>query len=688
VGLYFFDKLSLIRQTTFDLHRSLKVSSDKNKVVRYTGSNPSQRGDIKYWDGNNWVSLQIGLTGDILTAHGIGVPPSWEGQSILSSSSSSSSSSLVLSSSSSSFVDPEPPPNLPSVPFDQPTGLTSQTNSLAREEVHLVMQPKGATSTKDRQGNIYENVEGPFAAPWNWDDNNSGNELLYFGFEDPLTNKYIGVSYTQTQYSTFGYYISEIRVKTYEISGDNTGGSTLSGGPRNYTIESDGVFDITCDSNGDITGSLIGISLTSSSSSSSITSVDFTLPPPESDPPIVPDPPNKLTIDIPLFTLEISRFPGGGFNSYSMNLVPKPTYMQESAYAGGKIGGLWYELMEKIRDYGDNGGYVSQTGVPVTTLNSSSSNVVVGCWGWYGKESSSSSAPLEMPPHFIPVNRISDDFNIDINEFIGTDARLGFEAANVVENVSSYVSAISFFDVNVIATIWNLIQDPNSKGYWSLNWCDPSLRINGDTVCCLSGNPVPAIQVTVTADDADLPVTWCGITWEKSTTSITNPETQRKSGQSAKVCPAVYIKNKQFTSNITSFFYGPFGDRWFAANRWIIANNLSLSRSYEIRAPRTGDGGAFTGNLYPYGIYNRLTVKGSIDRIAWSGQNPPATERPISLDGFGASYLIGKLALSLNNVLEPQPTYNDYLLTDEYFGSHTTGGVTYTWIKGNGWDSF
>jgi hypothetical protein len=142
------------------------MPSDKNKVVRYTGSNSSQRGDIQYWDGNNWVSLQIGLTGDILTAHGIGVPPSWEGQSIIVSS--SSSSFVSSSSSSSSYITPEPPVALPSVPFDQPLGINSQTNSLAREEVHLVMQPKGATETRDRQGNVYTNVEGPFAAPSNF----------------------------------------------------------------------------------------------------------------------------------------------------------------------------------------------------------------------------------------------------------------------------------------------------------------------------------------------------------------------------------------------------------------------------------------------------------------------------------------------------------------------------------------
>jgi hypothetical protein len=630
------------------------MPSDKNKVVRYTGSDPSQRGDIQYWDGNNWIPLANGSEGQWLTAHGIGLPPTWENPP----------------------EPPVPPVVLPSVPFDQPLGLNSQTNSLAREEVHLVMQPKGATETRDRAGNIYQNVEGPFAAPWNWDDNNSGNELLYFGFEDPLTNKYIGVSYTQTKYSTFGYYISEIRVKTYEISGDNTDGSILSGGSKQYIIESDGVFDITCDNTGNVTGSLVGTLLTSSSSSSSITSVDFTLPPPDQSFPMIPDPPNKLTIDIPLFTLEISFIPGGPFTSYSMNLVPKTTYLQESIYAGGKIGGLWYRLMEKIRDYGDNGGFVSQTGVPVPTLNSSSSNVVVGCWGWYGSESSSSSQQLPAP-HFIPINRISDDFNIDINEFIGTDARLGFEAANVVENVASYVNSISFFEANVIAIIWNLIQDPNSKGYWKLeNWCDPSLRISGDTICCLNGEPVPAMQVTVSGNGpggTNTTINWCGETWTPS-----------EDGDTKLVCPTNYkkIKRKQ-----TGTFDGNNTTAYWAKQSWVNINDggLNLKRQYYIL--RDYGLGSDWNWLIGTWIENKVSLTGYRDYAVYVFPNG-ITQRPIPKTQFYSInppyFSVG--VLSLGN--PGTPSFDDAYLTDDFFGSFSNAGITYTWIKGNGWNSF
>jgi hypothetical protein len=642
------------------------MANNKNKVVEYIGSLDIEIGNIRYWDGNNWVALANGTEGQWLTTHDIGFPPTWENP-------------------------PVPPVALPSVEFDQTLGLTSQSNSLAREEVHLVMQPKGATETRDRQGNIYENVEGPFAAPWNWDDNNSGNELLYFGFEDPLTNKYIGVSYTQTKYSTFGYYISEIRVKTYEISGDNTGSSTLSGGSKQYTIESNGVFDITCDNTGNVSGSLIGISLTSSSSSSSITSIDFQLPPPDQNFPMIPDPPNKLTIDIPLFTLEVSFIPGGGFSCYSMNLVPKSTYLQESIYAGGKIGGLWYRLMEKIRDYGDNGGFVSQTGVPVPTLNSSSSNVVVGCWGWYGSESSSSSQQLPAP-HFIPINRISDDFNIDINEFIGTDARLGFEAANVVENVASYVNSISFFEANVIAIIWNMMQDTNNKGYWELTWCDPSLRIEGQLPCCLYGRPVPGMILTVTGGSGS--ITW-GKDLEGNDITWNLPA---DSGRSFRSCPTSYFRDRTYRTNSTSFH--PTGvPAWFDKHDWFGAG-LRMMSAYL--------GKDLYSSFFRYRSQNLvyLEIQGKWDEVGFINfQGSPS--RPIGL-GPGTAprvYQSGLLMLftgttpttSFGFNFGPKgtqvttPFYGSVGLTNQSFFkdfTYTDGGITYRAQMDNGWGTF
>jgi hypothetical protein len=655
----------------------------KNKVIKYWPISP-ENGNLLYWDGEQWVVLPNGNTGDVLTTHSTISGPTWESlpepiqpsssSSILGSSSSSSSSSIV----------PEPPPNIPSVPFEQPIGLTTQTNTTAREEVHLVLQPKGATSTKDREGNEYENVKNPFAAPWNWDDNNSGNEVIYFAFEDPLTNKHIGVSYAQTRYLTFGYYISEINVVVKEISGENSGYTTLSGGPKQYTIEGDGFINVNCNSLGNVSGSI----LTSNSSSSDIS---FSLPPPDEFYPLIPDPPNKLTIDIPLFTLEISQIPGGGFNAYSMNLVPKSTYLQESIYAGGKIGGLWYLIMEKIRDYGDNGGYVSEAGVPVATLNSSSSNVRIGCWGWYGLESSSSSSvPFGVPPHFIPINRISDDFNIDIDDFIGENTRVTLE--DTANNAENYVNSISFFDANVIATIWNMMQDTNNKGYWELTWCDPSLRIEGQLPCCLYGRPVPGMILTVTGGSGS--ITWGkdlagnDITWNLPADS----------GRSFRSCPTSYFRDRTYRTNSTSFH--PTGvPAWFDVQDWFGAG-LRMMSAYL--------GKDLYSSFFRYRSQNLvyLEIQGKWDEVGFINfQGSPS--RPIGL-GPGTAprvYQSGLLMLFTGTtpttsfgfnfgpkgLLVSTPFYGSVGLTNQVLledFTYSNGGITYRAKMDNGWGTF
>jgi len=50
----------------------------KRSVVEYLGPIPLVAGDIKYWDGSNWISLPPGNDGERLVTHGIGAPPSWE----------------------------------------------------------------------------------------------------------------------------------------------------------------------------------------------------------------------------------------------------------------------------------------------------------------------------------------------------------------------------------------------------------------------------------------------------------------------------------------------------------------------------------------------------------------------------------------------------------------------------------
>lgn len=57
------------------------MPSSKRSVFSYKGENFSQRGDIEYFDGNNWVRLNIGANGYILVVEDIGggvLEPRWE----------------------------------------------------------------------------------------------------------------------------------------------------------------------------------------------------------------------------------------------------------------------------------------------------------------------------------------------------------------------------------------------------------------------------------------------------------------------------------------------------------------------------------------------------------------------------------------------------------------------------------
>ena len=50
----------------------------KRSVIEYLGPGTLVEGDIKYWNGDCWISLPPGNTGEHLVTHGTGSPPSWE----------------------------------------------------------------------------------------------------------------------------------------------------------------------------------------------------------------------------------------------------------------------------------------------------------------------------------------------------------------------------------------------------------------------------------------------------------------------------------------------------------------------------------------------------------------------------------------------------------------------------------
>jgi hypothetical protein len=54
------------------------MSEEKLKVAEYNGPETRQTGDVKYWDGENWVILSPGTQTQALTSHEAGSEPTWE----------------------------------------------------------------------------------------------------------------------------------------------------------------------------------------------------------------------------------------------------------------------------------------------------------------------------------------------------------------------------------------------------------------------------------------------------------------------------------------------------------------------------------------------------------------------------------------------------------------------------------
>ena len=176
-------------------------------------------------------------------------------------------------------------------------------------------------------------------------------------------------------------------------------------------------------------------------------------------------------------------------------------------------------------------------------------------------------------------------------------------------------------------------------------------------------DPDPSILLTVTGASGS--VNWCGRTWNLP----------GDSGMQQYACPGFYDKNKgtsasTITGTITTVSY-----KKFAKENWIFTGNsgLNLARGYQ-----------FTSLKYysPYStIVNKYGNAGNTLYLA-----------PVSLGSrftwqYSFGWLTGLTTASLGGLIsgESRPTYSDGYLTNSYFGSFTSGGITYAWAKGAGW---
>lgn len=165
-------------------------------------------------------------------------------------------------------------------------------------------------------------------------------------------------------------------------------------------------------------------------------------------------------------------------------------------------------------------------------------------------------------------------------------------------------------------------------------------------------NDYPEVVLTVTGTTGT--ITWCGETWVLP----------GDSGVQKTVCPTTFWKQQEYQI-----------DKDVRVQHiWKKAGQLSMSRQYNL-SYSSGSGWWASKDT----CFNKVKFKGSVtDSVLWSwySSNFPLVGGPLT------EYQYIYLSLISN---EATVTYNNYLITNAFFGSYVDGTTTYTWERGNGW---
>jgi len=168
--------------------------------------------------------------------------------------------------------------------------------------------------------------------------------------------------------------------------------------------------------------------------------------------------------------------------------------------------------------------------------------------------------------------------------------------------------------------------------------CCPSTAINP----C---EPDPEMLVKIfDADYAGGNITWCGLTWTPA---------QVQAGEEKSLCG---IFQQTYST----------GSPYLVSEAWHYGASLSLHRVINYSFGLTQWSNFLGISPSPIGTLVR-------DLKKWTGFPPPAA---------GSSTVFSSLSLILGVAT---PTKGDYNITDDFFGSHLSGGITYSWAKGQGW---
>jgi hypothetical protein len=384
----------------------------KNKVVEYQGPTNPQIGNIRYWDGSNWIPLANGNDGDKLITHDVGLSPTWESQN-----------SIYFSSEATIAADP--------TGTGAGTDSGSVYNAAAMGDVHLLL---GGNSTEgvtyDRNGNKYI-VGFPQNASWNCDDNIGTEEIDFLIIEDPTINKLVRIRYSQKENSPAlpGLTIEKIKVISEELTSSSSSATSVTGACSftSASLNGNGPCNITFDSSDDVNLTITGTYWDGTQNQNVNTTLDQSF---------------SVSVGGIRFTIHPDSRDLGGASPYVFfsfsPYIPKGLVWHNIAFSGGRFGGLFWEIIDSARLYRD--GLEDTNGHPdLLALGYTAEESTIGVWGIYTSEISSSSSSSSQ----IASSSSSSSFTEPVEELGETVFFFNPEGDPILESSSSSSSFIS-----------------------------------------------------------------------------------------------------------------------------------------------------------------------------------------------------------------------------------------------------
>ena len=189
-------------------------------------------------------------------------------------------------------------------------------------------------------------------------------------------------------------------------------------------------------------------------------------------------------------------------------------------------------------------------------------------------------------------------------------------------------------------------------------------KIQGECCCesgcgpnaCGGGEP----QMCLTVFDADYAggdITWCGVTWTQADV---------QAGATKAACPG-----SQYTRQLSTYTY-PYTVK-VGRHAWLSSG---IGNGFGLRLARTYHNNVFSA------------VKQAFQNVKLGNTTTPSApggwDSTIFINAVTPSTLYSTLGL-ISGV--PAATFgvSGYTLTSAFFGSHTSGGVKYSWAQGEDW---